>query len=116
MPFAQVLPSPHDGGEDTSHLKSYTFAQRTEFAVAVRNVSTKLDAQIAAFGTAPTDGATETPDRAKAREELQAARTELEERLGRIDRAIPENWESVRDDVLSALEKVQSAYERATQA
>lgn len=115
---AQVTPQafpqqaqPGMPGNDQEKLRSYSFAERTEFAAAVREAALKLDERLAGMSANPA-GAQPDESRAKAIEEAKAARTILEERLSKIDQAIPQNWESVRDEVLTALTQVQTAYER----
>lgn len=98
-------------GNDQDKLRSYSFAERTEFAAAVREAALKLDERLAGLSANPA-GAQPDERRAKAIEEAKDARTILEERLSKINQAIPQNWESVRDEVLTALAHVQTAYER----
>lgn len=98
-------------GNEQDKLGSYPFAQRADFVAAVREIALKLDER---FASLTTETASAQPDatRARAIEEAKATRIILEERLGKVNQAIPENWESVRDEVLTALAAVQAAYER----
>ncbi len=104
--------SPLAAGRDTvdlDSLKDYPYAQRAEFSAAVRQAVAGLDQQIAAL--TPADGAAVPPARAKGLQQLRETRRVLDERLGRLELAIAENWESLRAEVLSALHEVRAAYE-----
>ena len=109
VPLAQ----PDIPGSDQDKLKSHSFAQRTEFASAVREIAIKLDERLAGLRSNPP-GTQPDESRTKALEEAKNTRLILDERLAKIDQAIPENWESVRDEVLTALAQVQTAYDRLT--
>lgn len=111
LPGGPALTAAED--KDLEKLRSYSFAQRADFDAAVRSAVARLDAQIAALSPAPVAGAPAGGDAAKAREDLQSARAILDERIGKIEQAVPENWESVRNEVLTALGQAQSAFARA---
>lgn len=102
--------APADGAET---LHAVAFEHRQDFGQHVRNLVIKLDAQIAALnrpGTGPENSA-----RAKAIDEAKSARILLENQLGKVDQATSANWPVVRDSVLDALARVQSALARANQ-
>lgn len=115
VPVPGAAPTDRPEGA-TDKLESYTYDRRDEFAAAVQEAAQKLDAQIEALPPAPAAGTPVRETRAKALEEVKSARRILDDRIGRVEFAIPDNWITVRTEVLTALGQVRSACDRATRS
>lgn len=110
-PRAPVPPLEQPGDAAWEKLDTYRYEQRDKFEQAVRQIAAGLDKQIAAL-----EPAGQTPaqtGRPRAILDLQAARRILDERMGRIELSIPENWDLIRAEVLTALAQVRTAYDKA---
>lgn len=93
-------------------LQSATYAQRSDFTVAVRNAAAKIDALIVPLTKRQKGGISGGAD-AITLENLLTSRTELGHEIGKLEEVIPEDWVSLRDAVLAALVQTQDAYEKA---
>jgi hypothetical protein len=103
------------GENDIERLKTYAFEDRDEFAEDVRAAASTLDTHIAGLPSNTDLAAAQIgePPADRALAELTSSRSILEERISKIDLAIPENWELVRKEVVTALSQVRTAYLRA---
>jgi|GEM_PF-6071076 len=112
-PRAPVPPleQPDKGDDSWEKLDTYRYEDRDEFEKVVRQIVADLDRQIAAID--PAAHATAPVGRSRAFLDLQSARRILDERMGRIDLSIPENWDLIRTEVITALTRVRTACDKA---
>jgi hypothetical protein len=99
----------------SSDLKSTPFEKRDEFTAAVKDAAAQLDQRITDLqaeqvGRTPSDSLT------RAREELKAARADLEDRINALGYATAETWNTVRDHTLASLLRLNEAYRKAKSA
>jgi hypothetical protein len=93
-------------------LGNIPYEKRDEFTSAVNSQVVRLDARITELGTRRTSEPVSEPRR-QAMEAMKSARAELDEKVGAISQASAETWNSVRSQVLEALNRAESAYQRA---
>lgn len=93
-------------------LRSATYAERSDFTVAIRSVAAKIDTLIVSLTKRQKGGIAGGAD-AITLEKLQTSRTELGHQIGKLENVTPEDWDSLRDAVLEALVQTQDAYEKA---
>lgn len=91
-------------------IKSTSYEHRDEFITAVIDATTRLDSRIADL-QARAAGKPSSEARIRAMEDLKTARSDLAEKIGAFSNASAETWNSVRDQALSALNRVQSTCE-----
>ena len=97
---------------DQAALRSATYAQRSDFTVAVRNAAAKIDDLIVPLTKRQKGGVAGGADAIKL-EKLQTSRTELGHQIGKLEDVTPEDWVALRDAVLDALVETQDAYAKA---
>lgn len=99
-----------EAGSIKNDLRSAPYEQREEFITAVNDAVTRLDARIAE-ANARHSGQPGSEARARAQEDLKSARADLDAKISAFATASAETWNSVRDQALSALSRVQAACE-----
>ena len=93
-------------------LQGYTFAQRSDFTVAVSKAAANIDSLIIPLTKRQKGGIAGGAD-AMTMERLQTSRNELGHAIGKLENATPEDWAALRDGTLDALAQTQEAYEKA---
>ncbi len=93
-----------------SDLRTAPFERREEFILVFKESAARLERRIAELDAAQV-GKLSSETRTRAQEELKAARTNLDDKIGAFTNASAETWNTVRDNALAALTRVQDAYE-----
>lgn len=99
---------------DQASWSSATYAQRSDFMVAMRNAAAKIDDLIVPLTKRQKGGIAGGADAIKL-EKLQTSRTELGHQIGKLEDVTPEDWIALRDAVLDALVETQDAYAKAAE-
>lgn len=112
QPQADAIPSAAPTAPEQEALRSATYAQRSEFTVAIRNAAAKIDDLIVPLTKRQKGGVAGGAD-AITLEKLQTSRTELGHQIGKLEDVTSEDWVALRDAVLDALVETQDAYAKA---
>jgi hypothetical protein len=94
--------------ETSAKLKGYTFEQRAEFAIFVKDLGTKSDATITGLNVGYNEMQA-SPARRAAMEVLRLAAADFKNKTSALDNVTAETWESVRSNLVSSWENLQSA-------
>lgn len=98
----------------SSELKSAPFEKRDDFTTSIKEAAAQIDQRISDLQAAQ---AGRTPGEAltRAREDLKAARADLDDRISALTHATAETWNTVRDQTLGSLLRVHEAYRKASE-
>ena len=95
-----------------SDIKDYTVEKKADFSAGAKAMSAKLDAQISEL-RADYAEAKASASRKAAMEELKNSRANYDDKLAALGRASADTWEAAKRDVISAWDRVESAYRKA---
>jgi hypothetical protein len=98
--------------ETSAKLKAYTFEQRAEFATFVKDLGTKSDIAITGLNVGYNEMQA-SPARRAAMEALRLAAVDFKNKTSVLDNVTAETWESIRSNLVSSWENLQSALAKA---
>ncbi|MEO5959450.1 MAG: hypothetical protein ABIZ49_07105 [Opitutaceae bacterium] len=93
-------------------VKSFTFDKRNDFVASAKAMSSKLDVQLAEVRTNYSE-AKASASRKAAMAELKNAEADYKEKLAALGNATAATWDSGKQNVILAWDKVQAAYYKA---
>jgi hypothetical protein len=95
-----------------SKVKSYTFEKRTEFMEQVRSLSADVEVKMAEVRANYSDEKASAARKA-AMAELRNAEADYKEKLAALGNATAATWESAKQNLILAWERLQAAYRKA---
>jgi hypothetical protein len=95
-----------------SNLKSYTYEKREEFAAKARSLSSDMDVKLAEIHAKYSDEKASAARKA-AMAELRSAEADYKEKLTALSHATAATWDSAKQNVILAWERLQAAYRKA---
>ena len=98
--------------ETSARLKGYTFEQRAEFSLFVKQLGTQSDAAIAELNAGYTEMMA-TPARRAAMEALRRAAADFKDKTSALDNASAETWETIKSNLVTSWVNLQSALAKA---
>jgi hypothetical protein len=93
-------------------VKSFTFDKRNDFVASAKAMSSKMDAQLSEV-RANYSEAKASASRKAAMSELKNAEADYKEKLDALGNATAATWDSAKQNVISAWDRVQAAYYKA---
>ena len=93
-------------------VKSYTFEKRNDFSNHAKAVSSKLDAEISELRTNYSE-AKASASRKAAMAELKDAAADYKSKLDALGGATADTWDSAKQNVILAWDRIQAAYHKA---
>jgi hypothetical protein len=93
-------------------VKSYTFDKRDDFTANAKALSAKMEAQVSEARADYSD-AKASASRKAAMEELKKSEADYKEKVAALGSATAATWESAKQNVIAAWDRVQAAYYKA---
>jgi len=98
-----------DGWQD---VKSYTFEKRKEFGASASALNSRMDSQVDQL-RANYSEARASASRKAAMDELKNSQAEFKAKVDALSRASADTWDSAKQNVMAAWDRVQVAYKKA---
>ena len=99
-------------GHAWDSVKSYTFDKKDDFTANAKALSAKMDAQVSEVRADVSD-AKASASRKAAFEELKNAQADYKEKLSALGNATAATWESAKNNVIAAWDRLEAAYYKA---
>lgn len=93
-------------------VKSYSFDKRDDFNAGAKALSARMEAQLSEVRADYSD-AKASASRKAAMAELKSAEADYKEKLAALGNATAATWESAKQNVIAAWDRVQAAYYKA---
>ena len=93
-------------------VKSYTFEKRDDFSKSAKALETRMDAQLSEL-RANYSEAKASASRKAAMDELKNADADYKEKLAALGHASADTWDSAKQNVVAAWDRLQAAYAKA---
>ncbi len=93
-------------------VKSFTFDKRDDFTKSARAFEARMEAQLSEL-RANYSEAQASASRKAAMDELKNAEADYKEKLSALGTATADTWDSAKQNVVAAWDRVQSAYAKA---
>jgi hypothetical protein len=93
-------------------VKAYSFEKRQEFQASAKSLSAKMDAQVSELRAKYSD-AKASASRKLAMEELKNSEIDYRAKLDALGNATAATWDSAKQNVIAAWDKLQAAYQKA---
>ena len=93
-------------------VKSFTFEKRDSFSANAKAMSSKMDSKLSALRATYSE-AKASASRKAAMEELKNSESDYNEKLAALGTATADTWDSAKQNVISAWDKLQAAYDKA---
>ena len=93
-------------------VKSFTFEKRDSFSANAKALSSKMDAKLSELRASYSE-AKASASRKAAMEELKNSESDYNEKLAALGSATADTWDSAKQNVISAWDKLQAAYDKA---
>ncbi|HWA86920.1 MAG TPA: hypothetical protein VG710_11900 [Opitutus sp.] len=94
------------------NAKDYTFDKRDEFTASAKAMSSKMEAQLSEV-RANYSEAKASASRKAAMEELKDSEADYKEKVAALGRASADTWDSAKQNVIHAWDRVEAAYDKA---
>jgi hypothetical protein len=94
------------------NVKDYTFEKRDEFSARTNAITADMDVQISEVRANFAD-AIASASRKAAMEELKNAEADYKDKLTAVANATADTWESAKNNLILAWDRLQAAYYRA---
>lgn len=93
-------------------VKSFTFEKRDNFSANAKAMSSKMESKLSELRANYSD-AKASASRKAAMEELKNSESDYNEKLAALGTATADTWDSAKQNVISAWDKLQVAYDKA---
>jgi hypothetical protein len=93
-------------------VKSFSFDRRDEFTTNAKALTAKMDAQMSQL-KADYSEAKASASRKAAMSELKSAEADYKEKLSALGNATASTWDSAKQNVIAAWDRMQAAYQEA---
>ncbi len=93
-------------------VKSYSFDKRDDFTANAKALSSKLDSQLSEVRANYSD-AKASASRKAAMEELKSSEADYKDKVSALGNATSATWDSAKQNVIAAWDRVQAAYYKA---
>lgn len=93
-------------------VKSFTFEKRDSFSANAKALSSKMDARLSELRANYSD-AKASASRKAAMAELKNSESDYQEKLAALGTATADTWDSAKQNVIAAWDKLQAAYDKA---
>lgn len=93
-------------------VKSFTFEKRDSFSANAKALSSKMESKLSELRASYSE-AKASASRKAAMEELKNSESNYNEKLAALGTATADTWDSAKQNVISAWDKLQAAYDKA---
>jgi hypothetical protein len=93
-------------------VKSFTFEKRDSFSANAKALSSKMESKLSELRASYSE-AKASASRKAAMEELKNSESDYNEKLAALGTATADTWDSAKQNVISAWDKLQAAYDKA---
>jgi hypothetical protein len=93
-------------------VKSYTFEKRDDFSKNARALNSKMDAQLSEL-RANYSEAKASASRKAAMDELKNSEANYHEKVAALGTATGDTWDSAKQNVIAAWDRLQASYDKA---
>lgn len=93
-------------------VKSFTFEKRDDFRANAKAMSSKMDAQLSELRANYSD-AKASDSRKAAMAELKASEATYKEKVDALGTATADTWDSAKQNVVAAWDRLQASYNKA---
>jgi hypothetical protein len=93
-------------------VKSFSFDKKDDFTAGAKALSSKMDAQLSEVRANYSD-AKASASRKAAMAELKSAEADYKEKLAALGNATAATWDSAKQNLIAAWDRVQAAYYKA---
>jgi hypothetical protein len=93
-------------------VKSFTFEKRDSFSANAKALSSKMESKLSELRASYSE-AKASASRKAAMEELKNSESDYNEKLAALSTATADTWDSAKQNVISAWDKLQAAYDKA---
>ncbi len=93
-------------------VKSFTFEKRDSFSANAKALSSKMESKLSELRASYSE-AKASASRKAAMEELQNSESDYNEKLAALGTATANTWDSAKQNVIAAWDKLQAAYDKA---
>ena len=93
-------------------VKSFTFEKRDSFSANAKALSSKMESKLSELRVSYSE-AKASASRKAAMEELQNSESDYNEKLAALGTATANTWDSAKQNVIAAWDKLQAAYDKA---
>ena len=93
-------------------VKSFTFEKRDSFSANAKAMSSKMESKLSELRANYSD-AKASASRKAAMEELKNSESDYQDKLAALGTATADTWDSAKQNVVSAWDKLQAAYDKA---
>jgi hypothetical protein len=93
-------------------VKSYSFDKRDQFAANAKALSSKMDAQLSELRADYSD-AKASASRKSAMAELKSSEADYKEKVAALGNATADTWDSAKQNVIAAWDRLQASYYKA---
>ena len=93
-------------------VKSFTFEKRDSFSANAKAMSSKMESKLSELRANYSD-AKASASRKAAMEELKNSESDYQEKLAALGTATADTWDSAKQNVIAAWDKLQAAYDKA---
>lgn len=93
-------------------VKSYTYEKRSDFSTSAKAMSATMDSKISELRASYSE-ATASASRKAAMAELKDSEADYKQKLDALGTATADTWDSAKQNVIAAWDKVQASYHKA---
>ena len=93
-------------------VKSFTFEKRDSFSATAKALSSKMESKLSELRASYSE-AKASASRKAAMEALKNSESDYNEKLAALGSANADTWDSAKQNVISAWDKLQAAYDKA---
>src|SRR5882672_2574905 len=93
-------------------VKSFSFEKRADFTANAKALTSRMDAQLSEMRANYSD-AKASASRKAAMAELKSSEADYKEKVGALGNATAATWDSAKQNVISAWDRLQAAYYKA---
>lgn len=94
------------------NFKDYTFEKRDDFTANARAMSSKMDAKLSEL-RANYSEAKASASRKAAMQELKDSEADYQDKVDALGRATADTWDSAKQNVIHAWDRLEAAYDKA---
>lgn len=98
--------------EAWTDLKAFTYEKKDEFSATAKSMTSRMDAKLSEL-RADYSESRASQSRKAAMDELKSSENDYRQKLDALGRATADTWESAKQNVVAAWDRLQASYEKA---